>query len=105
MVRMEEAKTLPFGDIWREYCRREGRERRRELVRGCKGLQAGRAEQAGDMTPGETMFTAVKPHVCKEYWDLEGDNMGILDIKSYRITSACVPTGGNRAGTSATAAT
>ena len=24
MVRMEEAKTLPFGDIWREYCRREG---------------------------------------------------------------------------------
>ena len=27
------------------------------------------------------MFTAVKPHVCREYWDLEGDNMGILDIK------------------------
>ena len=24
MVLMEEAKTLPFGDIWEEYCRREG---------------------------------------------------------------------------------
>ena len=24
MVRMEEAKTLPFGDIWAEYCRRQG---------------------------------------------------------------------------------
>ena len=24
MVMMEEAKTLPFGDIWEEYCRREG---------------------------------------------------------------------------------
>ena len=21
---MEEAKTLPFGDIWEEFCRREG---------------------------------------------------------------------------------
>ena len=21
---MEECKTLPFGDIWEEYCRREG---------------------------------------------------------------------------------
>ena len=27
------------------------------------------------------MFTAVKPHVCKEYWIWKGDNMGILDIK------------------------
>ncbi|MEE1201039.1 MAG: L-rhamnose isomerase [Christensenellales bacterium] len=24
MMLMEEAKTLPFGDIWEEYCRREG---------------------------------------------------------------------------------
>ena len=24
MVRMEAAKTLPFGDIWEEYCRRQG---------------------------------------------------------------------------------
>ena len=24
MVLMEEAKTLPFGDIWEEFCRREG---------------------------------------------------------------------------------
>ena len=24
MVLMEEAKTLPFGDVWEEYCRREG---------------------------------------------------------------------------------
>lgn len=23
MVVMEEAKTLPFGDVWEEYCRRE----------------------------------------------------------------------------------
>ena len=24
MVLMEEAKTLPFGDVWAEYCRRQG---------------------------------------------------------------------------------
>ena len=24
LMLMEEAKTLPFGDIWTEYCRRQG---------------------------------------------------------------------------------